>query len=360
MVRVVPKGKASNDERRRPAAALGLGVLVLALGGAGCPCLRGPVNASPGLRWWLFSNFGASKICPEMLKRGMALRMQERGPAVGRFFPGQCTIDVDDGREVITVNFAGSGYAYTPLTRRVGFTTTASVEYRPDFYIGEEDMYVWGRMSRIVNSPAFRLGYVENPLADAATAMTPLGTLANAFGNQIAIGELTQGFTVVRNDDRGDDFSLGILMPPQKPHHPFDVTQSEDFTFVNETTEIHVGQMDFLGPFEIAESGQYLAMRYYVEGPSLDAMVVDRATGDLWRDAYQTGRPFGLVPGPILAGAPLPGQTETRVPYRLAPGQYYVVLDHSALVGTVSPPATFIPLSEPLVRVSYVAQLAED
>jgi hypothetical protein len=65
---------------------------------------------------------------------------------------------------------------------------------------------------------------------------------------------------------------------------------------------------------------------------------------------------FGL----ILVGALLFGQIETRVPYRLAPGQYYVVLDHSALVGTVSPPSTFIPLSEPLVRVSYTAQLAED
>src|SRR5690606_23116169 len=26
--------------------------------GVGCPCVRNHVNASPNLRWWLFSNFG--------------------------------------------------------------------------------------------------------------------------------------------------------------------------------------------------------------------------------------------------------------------------------------------------------------
>lgn len=360
MVQDVRRASTSRLPRPRPAAALGLGVLVLALVGAGCPCLRGPVNSSPSLRWWLFSNFGASKVCPEMLKRGMALKMQDTGPAVGRFFPTQCTVDVNDDAQVITVNFAGTGYAYTPITRRVGFSTTASVEYRPDFYLGEEDMYVWGKVNRIANNPAFQLGYVENPLVGGATSMTPLGTVANMFGNQIAIGELTQGFTVVRNEDRGDDFSLGILMPPVRPHHPFDVTDSEDFTFANETTEIHAGQMDFLGPFEIVDSDQYLLMRYSVQGFAIDAMVVDRRTGDLWREAYQTGRPVVPVPGPILAGGPINAGPEVRVPYRVAPGQYYVVVDHSSLVGTVAPPATFIPLSDPLVRLSYVAQLVED
>ena len=54
-------------------------VLALAFGGAGCPCVRSAVNASPELRWWLFSNYGASKICPEMLKRGVPLKLPQLG-----------------------------------------------------------------------------------------------------------------------------------------------------------------------------------------------------------------------------------------------------------------------------------------
>jgi hypothetical protein len=43
-------------------AFLALIVLELAVAGVGCPCARGAINASPEIRWWLFSNFGASKI----------------------------------------------------------------------------------------------------------------------------------------------------------------------------------------------------------------------------------------------------------------------------------------------------------
>jgi hypothetical protein len=348
-------------ERRKlaPRASLGLALLCLALLGASGPCMRGPINASPQLRWWLFSNFAAGKICAEMTKRGVGLRMQDRGAAVGRFFPNQCSVDVNSSAQTIAVSFAGTGYAYMPLTKRVGFSVTATVEYRPDFYMGEEDIYVWGKVNRIVNAPSFRLGFVEGALADVATAVGPVGALANMFGNQIVTGELTQGFTAVRNTDRGDDFSLGIIMPPAKPHHPFDVSQSEFYTYANETTEVRGNQMDFLGPFEIVDSGQFLLMKYVLEGPAVDAMVVDKGIGDGWRDAYQTGRPIAPVPGPILAGAPIhPGQSQ--VPYRLAPGQYYVVIDNSPYVGMVAPPLSLLsPIADPVARLSYVAQLAE-
>jgi hypothetical protein len=246
-----------------------------------------------------------------------------------------------------------------PLTKRVGFSVTASIEYRPDFYMGEEDIYVWGKVNRIVNGPSFRLGYVEGAIADAATSMTPLGTVANVFGNQIVTGELTQGFTAVHNEDKGDDFALGIIAPPTKPHHPFNVSQSEYYTFGNDTTEIHGNQMDFLGPFEIVSGGQFILMSYVLQGNALDAIVVDKGIGDGWRDAFQTGRPIAPVPGPILAGSVInPGQQQAA--YRLAPGQYYVVIDNSPYVGTVAPPLSLLaPITDPVARLSYVAQLAQ-
>src|SRR5262245_33014936 len=100
-------------QRRRPSAILLLLAVVLAASASGCRSLFGSVtDASPGLRWWLFSNFGAQKICPEMLKRGVSLRLQDRAPAIGRFFPMQCSYQVDDARQVLTVHFAGTGYGF--------------------------------------------------------------------------------------------------------------------------------------------------------------------------------------------------------------------------------------------------------
>ncbi|MBI4705410.1 MAG: hypothetical protein HY744_30265 [Deltaproteobacteria bacterium] len=343
-------------------AALALSVIALAAMVAGCPCIRVPVNASPALRWWLFSNFGAQRICPEMLKRGLPLRTQDRAPAVGRFFPAQCGVDIDGDRQVVTVHFSGTGYAFTTLTRRVGFSCTASVEYRMDFWLGEEDIYVWGQVNRIVNGPSFRLGYVENPLADAATAATPLGTVANLFGNQIAAGELTRGFTVVRNEPRGDSFALGVIQPPQRPITPFDVSGSESLTYANETVEVHGNARDYLGPFEIVDEDQRLQLKLYLEGPAVDVLVVDRRTGDAWREDYQTGRPLGPPPGPVWAGAPLvSGRGEQRASYRLPVGQYYVVIDNTQYAGTMNPPFQPLnPLSDPMAKLSYVAQLGEE
>src|SRR3954469_8513360 len=77
------------------------------------------VNASPGLRWWLFSNFGAQRICPEMVKTSVTLRTQERAPGIGRFFPTQCSYNVNDDTQTLTVNIAGAGYAYIPSAKRI-------------------------------------------------------------------------------------------------------------------------------------------------------------------------------------------------------------------------------------------------
>jgi hypothetical protein len=352
--------RAPQGESRAPRAWLALFIVVASFSMAGCPCVAAVTNASPGLRWWLFSNFGASRVCPEMLKRGVALRLEDRAPAIGRFFPAQCTYNVDDAQQTMTVHFAGTGYGFMSPARRVGFSCTGSVEYRPDFQIAGDDVYVWGKLNRIVQGPNFQLGYVENTIVDVATAWTPLGAVANFFGNQIVSGELTRGFTVVHNEDRGDDFALGLLFPPQKPHHPFQITEDERFTFANETVDIHAQQRDYLGPFEVAEAGQALLMTMSVMGPTVDVMIVDKRVGDPWRESYQTGKTLGPPPGPVLAGGLLqPNVTDTRR-YTLPPGLYYVVVDNTSYAGQVAPPTSLLtPLADPVARVSYAAQLAE-
>lgn len=97
-----------------------------------------------------------------------------------------------------------------------------------------------------------------------------------------------------------------------------------------------------------------------LQGPAVDVMIVDKNTGDAWRDSYQRGYPMGGPPGPVLAGGPLqPGLTETRR-YPLAQGLYYVVIDNSASAGIVNPPTSlFNPLGDAIARVTYVAQVGD-
>ena len=346
----------------RPRATLSFLVLVLAIVGVGCPC-QGLVNVSPGLRWWLFSNFGATRMCPEMMKQGVPLRLQDRSPAIGRFFVNGCTFAVDDARQVVQVNLSGTGYGYLAPAKRVGFALTVSAELRPDFMLAGDDAYVWAKLNRIVAGPNFQLGYVENKVVDMAANIPPFGSIANTLGNQVVTSELVRGFTVVHND-KGDDFTLGQLQPPQKPHHPFEVTETDRFTFANETVELHANQRDYLGPFEVPKGDQSLYLTFQLQGASpASVYVVDKRTGDAWREGYQTGQPLGAPSGPIFAsGAIRPGVTDVRR-FPLQAGQYYVVLD---TVSATAAPAISLPgILSPILGndqgtlVSYVAQVGE-
>jgi len=354
---VASVAKSKKTKKANASAWLALLVMVTSFTLAGCPCIAGPVNASPELRWFLFSNFGASKVCPEMLKHGVPIRIEPRAPAMGRFFPMQCTSQVDNDRQTMTVNLSGTGYGYVLPAKRVGFSLTVSVEYRPDFQIAGDDIYVWARMNRIVQGPNFQMGSIENPLVNVMANIPPFGSIGDMFGKQVVTVAMTQGFTVIHNDE-GNDFALGILFPPAKPHHPFQVTRAERFTFANETIDVHQNQRDYLGPFEIEKDGHGLAMMLSVEGQGVDVMVVDKNTGDAWRQDYQTGKPLGPPPGPVVAGAPLmPGATDNRT-YRLPAGQYYVVIDNTSAAGTVNPPNNaLIPFADATARLSYVMQL---
>ncbi len=347
---------------RSRAAALALGVLVLAL--TGC---AGILNNNPDLRWYVFSHYGAGKVCPEMLKTSVSIHLEDRAPAVGRFFSTSCNVAIDQQNHRIVVSLAGTGYGYLLPAKRIGFSVTAAVEYRPDFVIAGDDTYLHAKVTRIVDGPHFQTGYIENPVIDLVGNVPHFGGMANTLGNQAVERTLTQGFTVIHGD-RGDDFSLGILYPPQKPAHPFMVTSAGRFTFANETTDVQPAQLDFLGPFEVAKNGQAIFLSTTVQGPQVNLAVVTKATGDAWRDNYQTGKPMGPPPGPVLYSGPvMPGPVDTRR-YNLPPGLYYVVVDNA--VAGAPPAGPFPGLLNPLnplglagggglARVSYVAQLAD-
>ena len=319
------------------------------------------VNSSPGLRWWLFSNFGAQRVCPEMVKTSVTLRLQDRAPGIGRFFPSRCSYEVNNDTQTLTVTISGTGYAYLPTAKRTGFALSVAVEYRPDFMIAGSDLYVWGKFNRIMGQPNFQLGAVENKLLDVATVLTPLGSGANLLGNQIVAQFLARGFTVVDNSDSGRLFSLGILQPPAKPFQPIDVSSDNAYTFANEQIDVYANQRDYLGPFEVANSDQSLQLKMNLVGSPVEYIVVTKATGDEWLDQYQRGLPLGPVPPPGgVSGAPIMQGPSTHK-LKLQPGVYYVVIDNTSAAGIVNPPMSLPnPVFDASSRLSYVAQLVSD
>src|SRR5687767_2875416 len=159
---------ASSSVSRGRAHVWALSIALLLSSATGCGLFRGSVNASPELRWFLFSNFGAQRMCPEMLKRGAPLKLAATGNAIGRFFPERCSHQLNDAAQTVTLAFSGTGFAYTPIAGRVGFAVSATIEYRMDFFMAEDATYVWARPARIVYGPDFRMGAIENKLVNWA------------------------------------------------------------------------------------------------------------------------------------------------------------------------------------------------
>jgi hypothetical protein len=306
----------------------------------------------------LFSNFGAKKICPQVLASGIGLRLTNGGDIVGRFFPNRCEQRVDDTHQTVTVAFAGTGFAWMPVTGRVGFAAQAAVEYKMDFRLTDDAIYVFGVLASSPPPPQFQLGAIENKIADWA-AKSPVGFLASAFGAQILASQLAAGFTAIRTD-RGDEFALGHLEPPSHPPKPFSLSGNDRVLYASETTELHRDQIDILGPFDVAEKHQALYLRFQVAGPALEAFIWPRTVIEPWREGLQTGMALTAPPQPPVTGFVLsPGINQQRVP--LNPGTYMIILDASTHLGSLNPP--FNPLDmlgAGAARVSIAVELGDE
>jgi len=345
--------------RQRKALDWSLAALVClaVVGTTACAWLRSSVNDSPGLRWWLFANFGAQQACPKVLSCGVPLRMDPNGPIIGRFFPNDCQQRVDDSRQTMTVSFTGTGFAWTPVAGRVGFRASATVEYRMDFRMESDALYVWGvPTGAVLAAPTFQLGAVENPVVNWA-AQGPAGYLAATFGSQILSGKLAEGFTAIRTDS-GDEFALGHLVPPQRSPKPYALSGDDRIALANEVTEIKMGQIDLIGPFEVAKEGQALFLRARVEGPQIEAFVYPRHTIEAWREALQTGAALAAPPSQPSASLVLAPGVEIMQTIRLPAASYLILLDNSNKVGQVNPPFNLLGMiGAGAAKLSYAVEL---
>jgi hypothetical protein len=327
-------------------------VLALSVSAVGCPCVNSVVNADAGLRWWLFANFGASKVCPELLKRGVPIEIAPLGPdSVGRFFPKTCRVKVDDHARTMAVDVAGAGYVMLPIARRVGFSAALGVEYRPDFRLGDDATYVWGAFNRVTTPPDIRILGVENQIVNLAT-QTPLGAVGTVIAQAMVTSQVALGFTVVHEDD-GDDFALGHLDPPARPPRPFQPGK-DHVMLATDVTDLHSASRDYLGPFAVDSKGAALWVHLRVAGAPVDYVVVDKATGDQWLVPYEAGQLLAAAPAPPIAYGMAPiGDTQRVV--NLNPGLYYVVVENLA----PAPPLGIAMPFETVATVTYGVEVGD-
>lgn len=302
--------------------------------------------------------FGLERFCVEMQKTGAAVKLADDQPVIGRFFADGCSQQVldDPKRQSIVVQFSGKGYAWTNVSRRLGFTSAGLLELKPDFKLHEGAMYVYFRPKQ-VDAASFERRVVESAFATAGAAAA--GVDFDRVGRRILAGQLGRGFTVIRVDDSGEtDFGLGMIPTGERPFRPYRVEHSEHRTVANDRTEVHSQQQDYIGAFEVADDDQAAYLNLVVEGaPAVDVLIVQKAMGDMMLNQYVSAPgPAKLPAQPFLDEVLVQGQPFRRyVP--LPKGNYYLVLDHSPAAGRSQPPQG--QRDDRAARVDYLVQVGD-
>jgi hypothetical protein len=330
-----------------------LGTQSLTLVGKGI--VNDPKNRS--LRFDLLK-FGLESFCGEMKKRGIALKLSDEHPVMGRFFATDCQSEVidDEQRKSLMLRFTGEGYAWTNVTGRIGFEVVSLVEYATDFQLAEDQsLYVYFR-PRNIQATTYQTKMVESAQAQGAMALARVDP--NRIGKQILSAQLERGFTVIRRDDRGEtDYGLGVIAVGQSPFKPF-VVQSDKQTLTNDRTEIHSGQQDLLSGFEVTSEGQAITITASIDGAAaVDVFLVSKLEGTqvLSRYVSQPGA-ASLTQPPYLEDSILYGNLWQRT-VSLPPGSYDLLFDNTGKLGRSTPAAA--QGDDRAVKVDYVVQLGE-
>jgi hypothetical protein len=302
--------------------------------------------------------FGLESLCTEMRKRGVALKLSDEHPVMGRFFAKECQSEIvdDEQRKSLIVRFAGDGYAWTNVTGRLGFSVVALVEYSTDFQLADDKSLYLYFQPKNVQATTYTTRLVEGARARGAMAFT--GVDPDRIGRQILTAQLERGFTVIRRDEQGETtYGLGIIPSGTTPFAPFQIVSRKQ-TLANDRTELHSGQQDFVGGFEVVGNGQALTITASIDGaPSVDVLLVSAISGQQLLDRYVAN------PGPVSLTEP--ARLDETVSYgglwqrsvAVSPGVYLLLFDHSQAVGHSAPPA--VGGDDRAVKIDYAVQLGD-
>jgi hypothetical protein len=338
----------------------GAGV-ALAATAAGCGppycTFRGTINdpANHTMRKALLKK-GLGDFCQQLLERNAPLRLSPDSPVIGRFYPQQCI--APDSEENLNLQFAGYGYAYTNVSKKMTFTMNAAAVYRYDFLVTEGDrcdVYAYFRPNRI-DASNFQVHRIEGQAANLLNSFTQVG---DNFGKQLVGKKLSDGFTVIHTTETSsDDFTLGILPLGQKPFHPYQVHGKDRITYENERTEVHQNQRDFVGPIKVEGNGRALFVTAQIDGaPALDVLVMRKQEGDASLQLYYEYPQSGpLAAGPIVSDVMQQG-VEWKRTIPVPPGMYYVVFDNTPTAGAITPPAA--AFDDRAAVVNYLIQIGD-
>lgn len=353
-----------------------LGVLLLAVTSLGASCGQSALSILPGvvndpsnrtLRREIFG-YAVSELCSELQSRSIPLKLRDPDPSIGRFFPSACNVQQMPS-ENLFVQLLGHGYAWTNVTGRMGFEASAAVEYDQDFLMDGSTMYVYFRQVQ-TQSRHFQVRMVERGEGSAAGVAGLLGgslqAVTQQVGERILDQQLTRGFTVIRESDGTVSFTLGVLDKGQSPLVPFQRGDSDWLLLANDRTELHLEQRDYVGPFTVEDEDDALWLTALVEGaPAVDVLVVPKAVGDTWIQAYET-QPAppplvgaALVDEVVPVGTTVPGRPPVswRRALVVPPGSYWVVFDNTSSAGKTTP--TPGQLDDRAALVSYAVQLGD-
>jgi hypothetical protein len=334
-----------------------LGVGAMSVVSAGV--LNDPGNKT--LRFDLLS-YGMERFCVEMLRRGAPIDLSEHEPVLGRFFADACSSQLIDnpGRQSVVVRFSGRGYAWTNLTGRLGFSSTGLVEYAADFQLhpsgggsDSESMYIYFR-PKSVGQVTFEALLIESDMA--RTGLGVSGLDPRAIGKDLIERQLARGFTVIRHGASGEvEFSPGLIAAGKRPFRPYTVLHSAKLTIDNDRTEVHPGQQDYVGGIFVADGDRRLSLSLALDGvPAADVFVVPEANGQAMLQAYVTRAGAAPLPAAPLLDSTVRAREPLALSLDIPPGNYFLVIDHSAAAGR-SPPGA----GPQAAKLDYLLQLGD-